>query len=336
MMKSLQPADQQGDPIEGADCVGLILASELGAFFSSEGFLETMATHVTSLNDAPHGRYDPDAGAFRARTYKMKFIRWEQDLLNPCIGMLAATTPTGMARELPQQAQTAGLFGRMLCVWQSVTDREPNALVDQVPRSERQRLAGLEEALLEGLQKMAELRGEMAMSAQAREAFRDWYLGHVAQHKGSGALSEAGYIGRKADHALRVAMVLSAMELAVGAWPPERLLVKEGHVRTALSWLGRLEPGFERAIGETQAARRTTLADVIFGYLVKPRQRGRWISRRQIQQRVWYRCQSGKELRAALENLVEVGKLRTREAERNQVFYRARKASGITLAEEGR
>jgi hypothetical protein len=334
LMKSLQPTDETGDPVDGADCVGLILASELGAFFSSEGFLETMATHVTNLNDAPHGRYDPEQGIFRSRTVKLKFIGWEQELLNPCVGMLAATTPTGMARELPAQAQTAGLFGRMLMVYQARTDRNPNALVDKPPRREMLRLHSLEEGLLEGLQKMAELGGEFSLSKQARAFFRDWYREHCDAHKSGAATYESGYIGRKADHAIRVGMILSGMELVMGKWPPERLLVREGHLRTALSWLGRLEPGFERAIGEIAAVRRTSLADVILAYLTKPRQRGRWISRRQIQQRIWYRCQSGKELRAALASLVEVDKLRMKELDRGQVHYRARKNIRLTGAEE--
>src|SRR5262249_57613461 len=90
MIKSLQPRDEVGDPIDGADCVGLILASELGAFFSAEGFLETMATHVTNLNDAPHGRYDPDVGAFRHPDYALRFMNKDSSatLLNPSVRML--------------------------------------------------------------------------------------------------------------------------------------------------------------------------------------------------------------------------------------------------------
>jgi hypothetical protein len=336
LMKSLQPQDETGDPIDGADCTGLILASELGAFFSSEGFLETMATHVTNLNDAPHGRYDPDAGMFRSRTVTLKFITWQQELLNPCVGMLAATTPTGLARELPSQAQTAGLFGRMLCVYQARTDRDPNALVDVPPRAEQRRLVSLEEALLEGLAKMAELSGGYSLSKQARAYAKDWYAAHVREHQATAPGQESGYIGRKMDHGIRVAMVLTAMEAVRQPWPPEHHLVKEGHLRTALAWLRALEPGFERALGEMTMARRTSLADLVLTYLSRPRRRGKWIPRRQLQRRLWYRCQSGPELRAALRSLVEVGKVRERERERGTIEYRVARRAGLQRAQETR
>jgi hypothetical protein len=128
-------------------------------------------------------------------------------------------------------------------------------------------------------------------------------------------------------------MVLSAMELVRAEWPPERLLVKEGHLRTALSWLTALEPGFERAMGEMAMARRTSLADLIVRHLTKPRRRGKWISRRMIQRAVWYRCQSGKELRGALQSLVEVEKVRVRERERGIVEYRARRGASAGIRE---
>lgn len=333
LMKSLQPADESGDPIEGADCVGMILASELGAFFSAEGFLETMATHVTNLNDAPHGRYDPEVGCFRDRVVPLKFVKWEQNLLNPCIGMLAATTPTGLAKELPAQAQTAGLFGRMLCIYQARTDRDPNALVDVPSRHSQRRLAGLEERLLEGLVKMADLSGGYILSKEAREEAKSWYVEHVRMNQLAAVSHESGYIGRKMDHGIRIGMVLSAMEAVEAPWPPERLVVKRGHLRTALSWLTALEPGFERALGEMVAARRTSIADLILRYLLKPRRRGKWVPRRQIQRQLWFRCQSGVELRAALHALVEVGRVRERERERNRVEYRVVRGASTGLAE---
>jgi hypothetical protein len=293
-----------------------------------------MATHVTNLNDAPHGRYDPETHRFRDRTHPLRFVKWQLDLLNPCVGMLAATTPTGLAKELPLQAQTAGLFGRMLTVHQTDTDRAPNALTVRPSPGEMQRVASLEEALLEGLQKLATLEGEIPLSRQARAFFDDWYRDHVAEHRHllSTSAVSSGYIGRKADHAIRVAMVLAAMEAVVGPWPPAPMLVKEGHLRTTLSWLRALEPGMERAFAETILARRTTIADTILAYLTKPRQRGKWVARRQIQQRVWYKCQNRREFRDALDSLVEVGKVRAREWDRHSVQYRARKGMGSVLA----
>ena len=336
MIKSLQPRDEVGDPIDGADCVGLILASELGAFFSAEGFLETMATHVTNLNDAPHGRYDPEVGAFRDREYELRFMNKDSSatLLNPCVGMLAATTPVGMAKELPTQAQTAGLFGRMLMVWQETTDRTPNALVDRPPQDEQLRRAGRVEAMLEGLQRMGQLQGEFRLTKQAKEYFRDWYEDHCRQHQGAATSAESGYIGRKGDHAIRVATVLAAMELVRGDWPPPKQVIREGHLRTALSWLRALEPGFERAIGETAAARRLTVADTVLRYLRRPRNTGKWVARREIQRRLWHRCQSGKELRLALDTLVEIEKVRMRERERGRVEYKARRGVGLSAAGE--
>jgi hypothetical protein len=58
------------------------------------------------------------------------------------------------------------------------------------------------------------------------------------------------------------------------------------------------------------------------------------VARREIQRRLWHRCQSGKELRAALDSLVEVEKVRMRERDRGRVEYKARRGVGLSSAGE--
>src|SRR5262249_45384233 len=115
---------------------------------------------------------------------------------------------------------------------------------------------------------------------------------------------------------------------------PPKQVIREGHLRTALSWLRALEPGFERAIGETAAARRLTVADTVLRYLRRPRNTGKWVARREIQRRLWHRCQSGKELRLALDTLVEIEKGRMGEGERGRVEDKARRGVGLSAAGE--
>src|SRR5262245_23227722 len=101
LVQEMTPHDQDGNPL---DAVGLIVASELGSFFSKESFNETLATHITPLNDAPHGLFNRDTLSFGDRDFVVRYRGWQETLVNPCIGMIACTTESGFARELPEQA----------------------------------------------------------------------------------------------------------------------------------------------------------------------------------------------------------------------------------------
>src|SRR5207249_2202703 len=87
LLDALNRVNEEGEPL---DAVGLIFASELGTFFSREQGRQDIPTLVTDLNDAPGGMWRAPT-----RTYG------DVVLSNPCLGMVAGVTRTGLANEVP-------------------------------------------------------------------------------------------------------------------------------------------------------------------------------------------------------------------------------------------
>ena len=297
MLEALQPMDEEGVPIEDADCVGLIVASELGAFFSAEGFLETMATHVTALFDAKHGLIDPVTLIPEPRKVKFEFRSWSIILLNPCAGMVGGTTPMGIAEELPKAARQAGFLGRVLWVYAHDTDREPNALTDMMPMN----VSKSRMNLIDGLVRMAHLQGPFRFTKQGRECFEQWYYDVNTPHLKQidvDIVKESGYYGRRADHLLRTAMVLAGME-------EDDLLLRERFVQYAIMQLKVVEKQMPKSLQSVGVNRHTEFYERVLHFL----DTHKGVTRRKLCQGLW-RYGNLAEIDEALQTLSHAGKVR--------------------------
>lgn len=234
----------------GVDAVGFIRASEMGAYFSQEGFLETMATHITNLNDAPVGLWDGER--FSPATYEITFMQApSQTLWNPCIGMLAGTTPEGLASDIPVVARKGGFLARVIPVYIRETDREPRSVLHMKPPAAR---LGLREQILKGLLRLTRITGEVRFTEEAKEAHGKWYISnHPKYTRRLGVLGldtagkVGGYLNRREGHLLRTASVVAALagcvkERADGSL---ELWVKLIHWDAARRLLCQVEEGFE-------------------------------------------------------------------------------------------
>jgi hypothetical protein len=300
LLQALQPMDEEGVPIEDADCVGLIVASELGSFFSSEGFLETMATHVTALFDAKHGLIDPTTLVPEPRRVKFEFRSWAITLLNPCAGLVGGTTPMGIAEELPKAARQAGFLGRVLWIYSQDTDREPNDLTEMMPFNVSKARAGL----VEGLVRMAGKQGPFRFTKQGRECFAQWYHDvniPYLKKLDVDIVKESGYYGRRGDHLLRTAMVLAGME------DEEELLLKEKAIQVATGMLRGVEKQLNLSMHQVGVARATEYYERVMYYLSR---KPEGVKRRDILRALW-RYGSLKDLEEALQTLTQAGKVRT-------------------------
>ena len=292
MIQRLQPQDSEGNTLEDRDAVGLILAGELGSYFSSEGFMETLATHVTRMNDAPVGAWNKKKRRFEPEFYEMDFISHGQktQLRNPCVGMLAGTTPTGLAKELPEQALIGGFLARTILVYASESDREPNSLLDPDPPVQ------VFDDLVKDLVWMAKLRGMVRITDEARQLYDNWYTAYQQSYTTvrmrqltRGLHMITGYRGRKQDHLLRVAMVLAAMSRSSKVENGvERLWIFPNHLKAALRLLDQLEPGFERCFEFFGGGDRVGLEGKLTRMLSKPRAMKRWYQRDYLVRRMHY------------------------------------------------
>jgi hypothetical protein len=256
------------------DSIGFIVADELGAFLTKESWAESLATDITQLNTA-------DDGWVARRSRNLGNVQ----LWNPCLGWLAGTTPSGLAYELPKAAQTAGLFGRMLCIF-SQEKGQPNPLIEAPPGMRKQ-----EGCLLRHLYRMMQLAGGFVWDEGAKEFYRPWYAEMFEKAAGSDELT--GFIGRKHTHILRVAMILA---LSAG----NTLVLTEPVMRTAEMMLRRVEmllPEAQRKLGTTHF---TEQQDKILSILARegPLAHGKLASK------VWRFC-SGDAFGAAVRGLIE-------------------------------
>jgi Protein of unknown function (DUF3987) len=305
-LEQMRPCDGAGVPIEDADCTAMIVASELGAFLSNESWMEQMPTLVVALNDAPTGEFNEETLSFEPYTWRSRFVtKVPFELRNPCIGMVAATTPTGLAKEIPKQAQLAGFFGRVIWVYAETTDKPRDAMLDPRPH-----VSGLSGRLIEGLLRMTRLAGPVTLQTDAREWARAWYEeGNGAQPEPKDAGLASGFHSRRQDHILRVAIVLAAMDGSVGK-KSGRLAVQLPHMREATRYIEEIERALPRCFLEVTARGRAALETKILQ--LARRHAPEWVSRQKIIRKMWYWGFHTREVDEATKQLVAVRYLRQR------------------------
>ena len=234
--ESLYEALSKRDP-----SLGFIVAGEMSTFFSKAKYQEALAGLVTDLNDAPHGlkeRYTLTYGG--------------QPLTNPCLGMVAATTPTGLAAEMPHYVRSAGFIGRLLLVYES-GPRHANAGVRPIPPE----LIELRKKLHEDMQRIAAIKGRMRFTDAARDRYESWYTLHFARTTDPDEpphLRTTGWLGRKHSHLLRTAMVLSAAERS-------DLWITVEHIEQALALVDVVEENYHGATSQFDRNDEMEIAD---------------------------------------------------------------------------
>lgn len=144
-----------------------------------------------------------DCASFSKETLKdgEKFIE------NPCLNLVACTTPEWISSNIPAYMIGGGLVSRCVMVYAD-TKRQLSAYPGMSDR------ADLEKAMLPGLvadlKEISEMTGEMQLTQQALEWGEEWYKTHWTSKDRLGDSRANGYIARKQTHVHKLAMVLSA------------------------------------------------------------------------------------------------------------------------------
>ena len=264
LLDELNRIDDNGEYV---DSVGLILANELGTFFSREEGRKDIPTLVTDLNDAPEGVWRAPT-----RTYG------NLTLNNPCLGMIAGVTRTGLAHEVPAAVRTAGFLGRCLIVDSDGADT-PHSLTAPPPK-----FNVLRATLLKDLhQRLVTIKGPMTWSADGKAWYDAWYNAHFFQVKTIQQSEQTGWYGRKHVHLLRTAIILTASERN------ERVLRVDMLTR-ALDELTRLEHHATQALKEVGVhSEDQGRKDKLLALLARlaSRNGSAWVPRRKLLQRAF-------------------------------------------------
>lgn len=314
LFKCLERVDDQGDHIVDptgyrVDSGGFVYAEELGAWLSKESWMEGMIPNLTRLNNAPDGEE------------KIEFKSWKATLWNPYLGMLACTTPRGVSDEIPESAIKTGYFGRVL--WVCVDSPEvgrANPLVRRVGEAPEARRKLQEELST----RIVALQGRMRWTKQGREWFERWYLDvhyprmlkvDVDVH------AESGFLGRKDDHLLRVAMVLSASQ------GNERLLT-QAIIEEALHLLEEIESRMPMALKEVGTSAEANLGQRVLAQLERAKNHGGWMRADFLKSRLRRYFGSVERFRNTIEMLEQSGEVERQRDQRGRESYRRKWKAG--------
>lgn len=126
---------------------------------------------------------------------------------NPCLNMIACTTPSWIAENVPQYLIGGGLTSRMLFVYAEEKAQYIAYPQDHIPKDYAQR----QQKLIRDLERISQLKGEFILTPEAKKWGTDWYRHfYEVEAKKIDKTLLGGYIARKQTLTHKVAMVLSA------------------------------------------------------------------------------------------------------------------------------
>jgi len=155
------------------------------------------------------------------------------EVVNPWINVLAATTPEWIAANLPEYMVGGGFTSRCLFVY--AAEKEKYVAYPVSPMGFAERRADL----IADLTHISEMVGEYSLSQEAREWGEEWYEKWFREE--SQLMDPArfgGYVARKQTLAHKVAMVMAASR-------SDELIVERKDLQTAIDMLSDLEPDMQ-------------------------------------------------------------------------------------------
>lgn len=185
-------------------------------------------------------------------TYRTKGSGTDK-LVGVCVNILGATAPDWLRSILPQEAFGGGFTSRVIFV---VEDGKKQIVADpRIPIEVQQ----MRPALVHDLEMINSMAGEMAFSEEAMAIYAPWY----EQQSKSPAIKDphfAGYCERRAIHALKLSMIVSASRSS------ERLITGQDFQR-ALALLEAVEPKMPRAFLGLGRAKYSEMTAQIFEFM---------------------------------------------------------------------
>lgn len=199
-----------------------IFSGEFGTFMSISK--EKMYDLLTDLFD---GKIKHDLST---RLHGLEMV------LQPCVNLLAATTPKWLGSQPPEVLTGGGFSSRVIFIFeQNVRQRE--MYYDHLSWEE---FEVLKEHLLHDLELISNLEGEFHHeSKDVKEAMRSWYLTNADNPIEDERV--AGYFQRKPAHLHKVAMLLSIAER-------DDLIITMDHFQAALKLLEAIEKKMPKAL----------------------------------------------------------------------------------------
>lgn len=192
------------------------LASSAEAFQLPDGTFETMSPVTIESGELgnllnPQDREMVDLLVTlwdgRAKFSKITKMSGNDEVANPWINIIACTTPSWIAGNVPEYLVGGGLTSRCVFIFADKKERYVAYPYLEVPASLREQ----ERALVEDLTQIASLCGAYRLTPEATDWGVAWYREHY--EKRPDGLDDdrfGGYIARKQTHIHKLAMVIAA------------------------------------------------------------------------------------------------------------------------------
>lgn len=223
MSESHKQFEYQGKKVSQSSVTAY--ASELRVFM--EEVFGSMSELLTTFFDCQPN--DP------SKPWKYRNIKDGETLVfGPCLNILGASTPAWLTRCISPEDMEGGFASRCIFVAELGAPETPVAWPEMTIDLNDKRIK-----LTEDLKRIYNIVGVVHVEQQAKDFFEKWYINHTKEVIPKNADSRfAGYLGRKGDQILKLAMIKSVAQ-------GDDLIVKEPHIKWALEALEELEPSMK-------------------------------------------------------------------------------------------
>ena len=224
---------------------------------------------------------------------------------NPCLTILAGTTPEQMGEIFPSMTLMSGFMARILLIYGDNPTRVPKPKLD----------VAMEEFLVHDLGCIGDLYGPIHLSEEADIAFDTWYenLDHAPQNE------LKSFYERKHDLVLKTAMILSVSE-------SDKMIITKSHFISALAAVENVETRMPAALAYVGATQQSNTADMVESIIVANMPEP--ISHSVLLRRIYKRLTGGApEFQMIVDSLKESNRIQEEASERG-VFYFIEKGLG--------
>lgn len=175
-----------------------------------------------------------------------------------CFNLIGATAADWLQVVLPQEAIGGGFTSRVIFV----VEENKRQIIAEDARSARQ--DELEPLLISDLERISTLVGEFQFSPSAADMYRTWYTQQEERAANNQfAISDpkfAGYCDRRATHARKLSMLLSASR-------DNSLVIEKNDFARALQLLGQVEVHMPKVFGGIGSSQYSVVTDKMLSFI---------------------------------------------------------------------
>ena len=263
----------------------LIHADELSNLFGKASYISDLMSFLTAAYTSK-AKLD-----FLTRSRSLTSVR------NPCITLLAGTTPDSMSEIFPSLTLASGLIGRILLI---VGERG-----ERIPQPELRKT--LRPDLIHDLTEISKLYGKMTVTKDAEDAFSTWYKNFPE----TPTAELSTFYERKHDHVWKASIILSVAE-------SDDMIITRDHFHSAIQAIELVEARMGEVLTYIGATAQSSIADYIYSFIKAKHPEP--LSHSVLLRKVYKRIKNKGEFMDLIETLTDADRI-VQAASRSGIYY---------------